>query len=231
MVFEKIFSALKRENILYYPGCMTKYNLKPIMIKYKALLSDMGIDFKMIEGLSCCGSPLLNAGYPADFEEIKHKNLLLLSKSGISKIITNCPHCYSIFKDQYLFPVEHITQTLEAHKHKLVPVKSGEEVSYHDACLLARKNNIIREPRALIKQAGFKIKEPLKNKEKTFCCGAGSGLKQNNPELANQIAKKRLSFFETKTVVVSCPYCYAHFRENVADKKKIVEISEMLVEE
>lgn len=228
-VVKNKLSGIVGGKILYYPGCMTASFLPNILNNYKALLSDFGIGFVMLEKLSCCGSPLLTAGYAQDFEELKQKNLGLLQKHGITKIITNCPHCYVVFKKQYGFETEHITQTFAVHKQK-VSYKNRDEVVYHDPCLLARQNNVFDEPRALIRQTGFKIVEPLKTKEKTFCCGAGGGVKQNFPELANKIAKERLHQLGAKKVIVSCPYCYAHFQENAESKKNIIEISEALLE-
>lgn len=229
--FDKLkgsISGLKGKT-LYYPGCLTRYALEPVITKYKALLSDLGVDYKTIDELACCGAPLLNAGYAKDFAEIKSKNLELFKKHGITKVITNCPHCYDIFKNQYFIQVEHISQTLELHKHKLSH-RGHEEVAYHDPCLLARKNGVIKEPRMLLKHIGLKVIEPVRCREKTFCCGAGGGLKQNSPALASHLAKERLSQLGAKKIIVSCPYCYLHLRENSA-KKKILELSQVLVED
>ena len=223
------FGTLKPETTLYYPGCMTQSFLKEVFENYKALLHDLNIDFITIKDLKCCGSPLLNAGYRDGFDEIKEFNLRLIKKSKITKIITNCPHCYEIFKNEYGFNTEHITQTLFSNKHKLSADNLGE-ITYHDPCLLSRKNKIIREPRGVLKQSGFTIIEPFRTKEKTFCCGAGGGVKQNSPKIANKIAKERLTQLDAKKVVVSCPYCYAHLKDNADSKKKIVELSETLVD-
>jgi Fe-S oxidoreductase len=214
---------------LYYPGCLTRHALPFVMVKYKALLSDLGVDFKIIDEINCCGAPLLNAGYALDFAEIKEKNIRLMKKHNVTRIITNCPHCYDMLKNQYFLPAEHISQTLEAHKHKLAH-RGHEEIAYHDPCLLARKNNVIKEPRLLLKQIGFRIIEPARSREKTFCCGAGGGLKQNSPALANQIAKERLNHLGAKKIIVSCPYCLLHLSEN-AGNKKIIELSQVLVED
>ena len=222
-------AGLKGENVLYYPGCMTKYYLIDFFNNYKALLSDLGVDFRVINELKCCGSPLLNAGHIDDFKEVKEKNLKILEKNNITKIITNCPHCYNVFKKYYGIKIEHITQTLAANKHKLT-AENNEEIAYHDPCLLARKNNVIKEPRAILKQTGFKLIEPFRAKERTFCCGAGGGVKQNSPKIANKIAKERLKQLGSKKIIVSCPYCYAHLKENTDNKKKIIELSETLVE-
>ena len=227
------FSIVAGERVLYYPGCMTKHHLPGVLNNYKSLFSDLGIDYTVMNELDCCGSPLLNAGYAQDFKEIRDKNLRLLRKRGITKIITNCPHCFDVFKNKYDLKgitVEHAAQTLEANKRKLV-AENNEEIAYHDPCLLARTNNISKEPRTVLKHTGFTLIEPLKNKEKTFCCGAGGGIKQNSPKIANKIAKERLSQLHSEKVIVACPYCYAHFCENASNKKKIVEISETLVED
>ena len=208
---------------------MTKYYLLPFFNNYKSLLSDLGIDFKIINELNCCGSPLLNAGYKNDFEDIKKKNLKILKKHSINKIITNCPHCYNVFKKYYGIRVEHITQTIENNKHKIT-AENNQEITYHDPCLLAIKNKIVREPRKILKQTGFKLIEPFRSKEETFCCGAGGGVKQNSPKIASKIARERLKQLKTKRIVVSCPYCYVHLKENADNKKKIIEISETLIE-
>lgn len=224
------FKGLKPGNVIFYPGCMTQHCLPKLLNNYKSLLVDIGVDFKIMNELKCCGSPLLNAGISSDFEEVKKENLKLLRKNNITKIITNCPHCYDIFKNQYKVKVEHITQTLAANKHKLI-IGSSEEVVYHDPCLLSRKNNIIKEPRAVLNKAGFLLSEPSRTKGKTFCCGAGGGLKQSSPKISNKIAKERLKQFELKKVIVSCPYCYVHLKENAKNSKEIIELSETLSEE
>jgi len=225
---KSVFSGLKTGKTLYYPGCITQHKLKHLFDNYKSLLNDIGVDYVVIPEMRCCGSPLLNAGYKDDFEEIKQKNLKILKKNKISRIITNCPHCFDIFKNVYGLNVMHISQVIAENKHKLSS-DNNEEISYHDPCLLARQNKIIKEPRDALRTAGFKIKEPRRNKENTFCCGAGGGMKQNSPKIANKIAKERLSQFRTKKVVVSCPYCYLHLKEN-SKNKKIIDFGEALSE-
>jgi heterodisulfide reductase subunit D len=223
--------AIKGENILYFPGCVTQSLTPKLCTNYKSLLSDVGVNFKTIPELSCCGSPLLSSGYRIDFEDVKKKNMDLLRQHNVTKVITNCPHCFSIFKNEYGVTVEHISQTLHNHSYKLNS-KAHEDVTYHDPCILA-KNGIIKEPRALLKRAGYKIHEPERNKENTFCCGAGGGLKQNSPKLAEKIAKTRLKQTTTGKVIVSCPYCYLHLKEcqDAKNQKEIVELSEAVFEE
>jgi heterodisulfide reductase subunit D len=230
-ILKSTFGAMRKETVLYYPGCMTQAAFPKLLSNYKSLLSDAGVNFKMLPELSCCGSPLLSAGYIEDFAYVRKRNLELLKKNSITKVITNCPHCYDILKNEYGLNVEHTLQFFETRVHKL-SFGRGEEVSFHDPCLLSRKNNIVKEPRNALKKAGYSMIEPALSKEKSFCCGAGGGLKQFNPTLADRIAKRRLSQFRSSKVIVSCPYCYAHLKENSAgSSKELVEFSEAVFEE
>lgn len=235
-LLKKISSKIKgaqKGKTLFYPGCLTQYKLRQINNNYKALFSDIGINFTTLPELKCCGSPLLNAGYREDFEQLKKHNQRILEKNNIKRIITNCPHCYQVFKKEYnIDKILHTTQVLADNKHKLV---AGEhkEAAYHDPCILARNNNmnIINEPRIVLRWVGFSIKEPVQTRKNTFCCGAGGGLKQNSPSTANKIAKERLSQLQHNQIIVSCPYCYAHLNENKNKNQEIRELSQVLTRE
>jgi Fe-S oxidoreductase len=55
------------------------------------------------------------------------------------------------------------------------------------------------------------------NRENSLCCGGGAGLKTNNPELADKIAKKRIEqakAVKVDKIVTTCPLCFAHLEEN-----------------
>jgi Fe-S oxidoreductase len=227
---------LLSRNVLYYPGCLTKFVLKDIEKKYKRILRKCGIDFIRLKDLEvCCGSPVLNAGYTKDFVKLKKKNLKLFKEHGIRKIITSCPACYYTFKKYYKIDVEHITQTIFKNKNYGDHEELGTEgsgttcgsVAYHDPCHLGRHSGIYDEPRNILKSIGFKVIELQDNKEKALCCGAGAGVKTNYPDLANRIAKKRLEQCKTTKLVTTCPLCYKHLQEN-SKNIKVLEFSELL---
>jgi Fe-S oxidoreductase len=66
----------------------------------------------------------------------------------------------------------------------------------------------------------------------SICCGAGGGLKNNHPEIANAAAKKRQTEIKLKgaqALVSTCPMCYKHFKENL--DIPVYELSELLIKE
>ena len=175
------FNRLFARNILYYPGCLTKFVLKDIVDNYRNILDQMNIDFITLkEKEVCCGSPVLNAGYEQDFDDLKRKNLQLFDEHGVKKIIVNCPSCYHIFSKYYNLKVEHITQTI-LKNIDYFDMRFNEKITYHDPCYLGRYSGIYEEPRKILRKIGFKVVELEKNKQDSLCCGGGGGLKVKHP--------------------------------------------------
>ncbi|MFH1209403.1 MAG: (Fe-S)-binding protein [archaeon] len=245
----KFLEKLTNRNTLYYPGCMTKYVLKDKEEQYKRILERIGVDFIMLKNEElCCGSPVLNAGYKEDFEELKRKNLEKFKKYGVRRIITNCPACCNIFKKEYGLEAEHISQVVlknidkirdnnkiksnnpneEINESKINEEIMTEEITYHDSCHLGRHGKIYEEPRGVLKNLGIDVKEFDENRERSVCCGAGGGFKNNLPNLANDVAKDVLKKVKTEKLITCCPMCYQHFKDN-SGKIKVVEFGDVLV--
>jgi Fe-S oxidoreductase len=228
-MLKRLFELFKFGNTLYYAGCLTKFAAPELEENYKKILVKLGIDFITTPEFNCCGSPVLNAGYEKDFKQLVNKNREIFNKYSIKRIITNCPACYNILKEEYSINVEHISQTLFRKLRKIKPIYKGE-ITYHDPCHLGRYADIYNEPRKVLEKLGFRVVEMEDTKEKALCCGGGAGLKTNYPELANKIAKKRIGQCKTKKLVTVCPLCYKHLKEN-AKGTDVFELSELLTDE
>lgn len=236
-LINKIFKG----NTLYYPGCATKFAAPFLIEKYEKILKGIGIDYIKLNDLElCCGSPALNAGYGKDFYDLAKKNLQIFKDHSVKKIITNCPACFKVFKndykeilgDEWNIEVQHIVVTLiEQLKNKKINLKNQNiTVTYHDPCHLGKQSKIFDEPREVLAKAGVKIKEMKFSKDKSFCCGGGGGVKSNNKEAANKIAAERLAMAnETgmNILITPCPMCYLNLKEN-SQQMEIKEFAEMI---
>jgi Fe-S oxidoreductase len=231
-MLKKWLKRLSGGNILYYPGCVTRYALPEVQERYERLLRQANIDFIILPGeLQCCGSPVRRAGYKQDFDQLKAKNLETFARFSVNKIITNCPGCYHTLKYEYQLDVYHTTQVLSEKGWKPPDqFKPDEKLSltYHDPCHLGRWSDIYEEPRRLLDQAGWQVVELADNRTMSLCCGAGGGVKSNYPALANAIAQARLAQVENSRLCTACPLCYAHFKENAGDIH-VMEFSEALI--
>lgn len=229
---------LTRKNTLFYPGCLTKFAAKDIGEKYQKVLRKLGIDFIMLPNVElCCGSPVVSGGHPEMAKEIAEKNFKIFKEHGVRKIITNCPGCYKVFSKNYPLlvkgwdiEVEHATVTLLREFEKKKPkVTRKITATYHDPCHLAKHCGITEEPRKLLALLGVELKEmPLSGKN-AFCCGAGSSVKSNYPDMAKSIAKERLAMAKeaANIVITPCTMCFKHLDEN-SEGVNVLELSELL---
>jgi Fe-S oxidoreductase len=236
--FEKILGG----NVLYYPGCLTKFVAKDLKEKYEKILRKIGIDFiELPEIEKCCGSPALKSGYFEDFKKLAEENLKIFKEHSVKKIITNCPACFMIFKkyykeilgDKWDIEVEHISETINSKLKTQNSKLKNEKVTFHDPCHLGRQMGIFEEPREIIKKLGYEISEMDLSRNESFCCGGGGGVKSNEPELANKIAKDRIEQAKrtgAKILVTNCPLCYLHLKENAKEieVKELIELFEDL---
>lgn len=229
-MFRNPFKGVSSGNVLYFPGCLTKFVLKDVYENYRKILQRMGIDYILLKDReNCCGSPVLNAGYRKDFDDLVKKNNETFGKYGVGKIVTNCPACYYMIKKHYDIPLEHMTVLIWKNISKFEKGRYGGKISYHDPCHLGRHSEIYEEPRKILEHLGFEIVEFDRNRKSSVCCGAGGGLKTNDPELSNKIARDRFRGLKTKKLVTPCPMCFAHFKENAPKGVEVLELSQVLV--
>jgi len=235
---DKIFGG----NILYYPGCLTKFVAKDLKEKYEKILRKIGIDFIELSELEkCCGSPALKAGYLEDFKKLAEENLKVFKEHSVKKIITNCPACFMILKkyykealgDKWDIEVEHISETINSKLKSQKSKLKNEKVTFHDPCHLGRQMGVFEEPREIIENLGYEISEMELSRNESFCCGGGGGVKSNEPELANKIAKDRIEQAKktgAKILCTNCPLCYLHLKENAKEieVKELIELFEDL---
>ncbi|HKB11187.1 MAG TPA: (Fe-S)-binding protein, partial [Vicinamibacterales bacterium] len=85
-------------------------------------------------------------------------------------------------------------------------------VTFHDPCYLGRYAGKTDEPRALLTRFGADLREPERNRDNPYCCGAGGGLlfadKEEEPgSRISDVRFKQLQATGAATVVTACPFC------------------------
>jgi Fe-S oxidoreductase len=130
--------------------------------------------------------------------------------------------CLQVLKDEYGramdIEVVHATQLLSRLlKKKVVTFESEVKVraAYHDPCMLGRWCEVYEQPRRLLAALpGFEMLEFQRNRENSWCCGAGGGVKAGKPELAAWTAAERMEEAKAvgaEAVVTACPHCEGNF--------------------
>ncbi|MFX1481254.1 MAG: (Fe-S)-binding protein [Promethearchaeota archaeon] len=98
------------------------------------------------------------------------------------------------------------------------------------------KNGIYEPPREILKKIpGIKFVEMERNKEFSYCCGAGGGVKSAFPGFATKTAKNRIEEAEdtgADILTSACPFCSTNLKDGINEKHSnlvFYDISEIIV--
>jgi len=182
------------------------------------ILRSRGITFGVLEREQCNGDPAKRTGNEYMFQELARANVDSLGGARATKILTSCPHCLKTLGDDYRrfgFDAEVVHSAVLVSR--LLSDATGadrtrESVTYHDPCYLGRYAGHVDEPRELLVRFGADVKEPERNRDNPYCCGAGGGLlfadKEEEPgSRISDVRFRQLQATGAPTVVTACPFC------------------------
>lgn len=240
--------------ILFWIGCAGSFDQRAqkITIAFATILDKTGIKYAILgKEEACTGDPARRAGNEFLFQMMAYQNIQVLNGYGIKKIVTTCPHCLNIMKNEYpelggTYEVIHHTtllqQLINEGRIKLKEGGSfkGKKITYHDSCYLGRANNIYEAPRKVLEALDAELVEMKRCGSKGLCCGAGgaqmfkeeeAGDKRINIERAEEALETNASF-----IASACPYCNTMMTDGVKLKEKedqvqVLDIAEMIANE
>ena len=219
----------------YFAGCMTLLTpntLDAMRRIFDAAREDVWWADK--EGGVCCGRPLKLSGEVDSARKMIEYNKELFRKHGIATLVTSCPICLRVFREEYdlegievLHHSEYILRLMR-HGRLRVGYSSERTFTYHDPCELGRGSGIYDQPRAVIEAVGV-LTEPEHTRKDALCCGSSVANTVINDAQQLTIAQgvaRELDDTGADTVVTSCPLCKKAIAR--ASAKKVVDLSEIV---
>ena len=189
---------------------------------------------------TCTGDPARRAGNEFLYQILSRENVetfkeVYVNYKGMKKVVVTCPHCFTTIGRDYKqqgFELEmvHHTQLLNTlvKEGRLKPVApSTKKLTYHDPCYLGRHNQIYEPPRELLESTGVDLVEMPRNKERSFCCGAGGGRMWMEEKLGTRINMNRVDeaiATGAQEVAVGCPFCRVMVSDGVKGRESDVEV-------
>ena len=238
---------------LYWVGCAGALDegAQKTARAVATLLHEAGVEFMVLgDAESCTGDPARRMGHEYLFQMLAQKNVDVLNEAGARRIVVTCAHCFNTLLNEYPqvgghYEVVHHTTLLSqlVAEGRLVPVAQvAESVTYHDPCYLGRHNRVFAAPREVLGSVpGLTLTEMPRNREESFCCGAGGARMWMDEDLGTRINLNRTDealALSPDIVTAACPFCVTMLTDGVAQRSaegaadesvEVLDIAEVLL--
>ncbi|MEN8211630.1 MAG: (Fe-S)-binding protein, partial [Thermodesulfobacteriota bacterium] len=202
--------------------------------------ANIQMDFPMDQ--TCCGLPAMMAAEENTAREIALQNINAFRSDTYDYILTLCASCASHLKHNYekIFREAGLSQKgLKLFTQKIIDFSSfmdkiypfpekildrDKKVAYHAPCHLCRGLHVTKQPRTLIKKAGFTY---VPSKDEDVCCGFGGSYSIDFPEISSEILKKKLDSVQASgadILVTDCPGCVLQLSGGLDKRQSTIKV-------
>ncbi len=241
-IMAELAAENKKPEYLFWVGCAGAFDerYKKVTASFARILNSLKVDYAVLgTEETCTGDPARRAGNEMLFQMQAFTVIETLKLYDVQRIITICPHCYNIFKNEYPelggnYEVYHYTQFLanQINEGKLTLDKqlfANEKITYHDSCYLGRANNEYAAPRKIIHQFNPHFVETARNKSFALCCGAGGAQMFKEAEKGEKeiFMERTEELLQTNANIIasSCPFCMTMISDGLkySNKEELVQ--------
>ncbi|MEO8721222.1 MAG: (Fe-S)-binding protein [Ginsengibacter sp.] len=228
--------------ILFWIGCSGSFDQRAQKITraFATILNKVGINYAVLGNEEMCnGDPARRAGNEFLFQMMAYQNIQLLDSYHIKKIVTACPHCFNILKNEYpalggKYEVIHHATFLQQliDEGKIVMKEGGaykgKKITYHDSCYLGRANNIYEAPRKVLEALDVELVEMKRSRSNGMCCGAGGAQifkeEEKGKEYVSTNRTREAIGTGAKIIASNCPFCMMMLSDGVKANEKEEEV-------
>jgi heterodisulfide reductase subunit D len=239
-----------KPDVLFWVGCASSFDQRAQKVtrSFVKILNHVGIKFAVLgTEESCTGDPAKRAGNEFVYQMLALQNIEVMNGYGVQDIITTCPHCFNILKNEYpslggKYKVKHHSQFLQelidGGRIKITEGGSfkGKRITYHDSCYLGRANEVYEAPRHVLEALDAELVEMKSCKTRGLCCGAGGAQMFKEEEKGKmRINEARINEAleaDVEIVASACPFCSTMLTDGVKGKNRpdvrVFDIAELL---
>ncbi len=201
----------RKKRVILLAGCAQQVLRPDINDATIRLLARSGVDVEVAAGAGCCGALTHHMGREASAIAFAKANVdawsKVIAKGPVDAIVINASGCGTTVKD-YGHLLKHaggdyperagriaalardVTEFIA--ESDLGPAKrwSSIRVAYHSACSMQHGQQIIYQPKTLLKRAGFSVVDVP---EGHICCGSAGTYNILQPELATELRARKVA--------------------------------------
>lgn len=204
--------APKRGRVAILSGCAQPVLDPRINEATERLLSRLGVEIVQPKGEGCCGALVHHMGREEQALDFARRNVDIWTREieagGLDAIIITASGCGTTIKDY-----GHMLRLDPAYAQKAARVSvlakdvteylatldlpqqesRGLAVAYHSACSMQHGQKITLQPKALLRKAGFAVRDPA---EGHLCCGSAGTYNILQPEISAQLKARKVKNIE-----------------------------------
>jgi Fe-S oxidoreductase/nitrate reductase gamma subunit len=249
-VLSELAGKGEKPEYLFWVGCAGAFDdrYRKVVRAFAEILNRMGVSYAVLgKEETCTGDPAKRAGNELLFQMQAFQVIDILNNYEVKRIITTCPHCFNIFRNEYpglggnfevINYIQFLNDRLRDGSLKLSErAFDNVRITYHDPCYLGRANEIYSEPRALLKAVTGDLSEMRSHGSSALCCGAGGSQMFKESEKGDQeiFLRRTEDALETdaKIIATACPFCMTMLTDglkykNQEDNVKNMDIAELI---
>lgn len=238
-------------DVMWFVGDYASFDPRNQVVtkSFAKLMRQAGVDFGLLyEGEMNAGNDVRRVGEEGLYEFLASNNISTLEQCEFNSIVTTDPHSFNTIRNEYPdfggeFEIQHYTTVLKRlfDEGKLkIKKKLDYRVTFHDPCHLGRYNKGYDAPRELIEMIGCELVEMGRNRDNSFCCGAGGGrIWIPDPVGLEKPSENRIreagEIEDLDVFIVSCPKDLTMFEDarktaGFEDKFVVKELIELITE-
>jgi len=212
----QVFAAegKKRMRVALLNGCAQTVLAPQINEATVRLLTRHGCEVVVARGAGCCGALAHHMGRTGEAHAAAGANIdawtAEIEAGGLDAIVINASGCGTTVKDYgFMFRgdpayaekaerIAGITRDITEVMSKLglktgAGSPAGLSVAYHSACSMQHGQGLVSEPKDLLREAGFEVREPA---EGHLCCGSAGAYNMLQPALADKLGARKIANIE-----------------------------------
>jgi glycolate oxidase iron-sulfur subunit len=206
-------AGLRRKRVALMPGCGQQVLAPEVNEATVRLLTRHDVEVVNVAGSGCCGSSVMHVGRAEEATAFAKRNieawLREVDGAGLDAIVINASGCGTTVKDygdmladqpEWAEKAQQIAGLAKDVSELMVEIGLVNvtprplTVAYHSACSMQHGQKVTEQPKKLLRDAGFVVKDVP---EGHLCCGWAGTYQILQPELSRRLRDRKVANIES----------------------------------
>jgi glycolate oxidase iron-sulfur subunit len=204
----------RRKRVALLSGCGQTVLAPEVNEATIRLLTRHGVEVVVASGMGCCGSSVLHIGREAQARDLARANVVawekVIAEGGLDAVIANASGCGTTLKDyghlladdpafaergaRIAALARDVSEVMLEIGLNTPVISTGQRVAYHSACSMQHGQQVVEQPKVLLRAAGFDVKDVP---EGHLCCGWAGTYSVLQPGISQRLRARKAANIES----------------------------------